>query len=97
MREPLRVLDLYSGAGVIWNKLGQEFELAAYTPVDIKARLPACIPMKVDARSVRAFDLARLMSLIWTAMVTAGKSRKAFRRIKSRTAVFITCGSRPGK
>jgi hypothetical protein len=35
--EPLRVLDLYSGAGKIWSEMRKTFKVASYTPVDEKA------------------------------------------------------------
>lgn len=93
LAEPLRVLDLYSGEGILWKKLSSEFQVAAYTPVDIEPRVPACIRMNVDARSVRAFDLARFNVLdldcygdpweVWDSLA---------QRITARTAVFITYG-----
>jgi hypothetical protein len=93
LSEPLRVLDLYSGAGEIWKALGKEFPIAAYTPVDVKPRLPGCIPLNVDARSVGAFDLARFNVIdldsygdCWEVWDTLS------RRIQTRTAVFVTYG-----
>jgi hypothetical protein len=93
MGEPLKVLDLYAGAGSIWKALSAEFQVASYTPVDVRPRLPDCIPLKVDVRSVGAFDLARFNVIdldsygdcwdVWDSLA---------RRIRSRTAVFITYG-----
>jgi len=59
MPGPLRVLDLYSGTGAIWESLREWFELETYTPVDKNPQMLGVIRMKVDERTVKAFDMSR--------------------------------------
>lgn len=93
LKEPLRVLDLFSGEGRIWAAMRENFKLAAYTPVDEKPRQPGAIKLKVDARTVRAFDAQRFNVIDidsygepWEVLAAILPS------IKQATAIFLTYG-----
>jgi hypothetical protein len=93
LTEPLRVLDLYSGEGRIWQAMREHFTVAAYTPVDKKPRQPGAIRMTVDGRTAQAFDPKKFNVIdidsygepweVWNALQD---------RISSPTAVFFTYG-----
>jgi hypothetical protein len=93
LAEPLRVLDLFAGEGKLWTEMRKTFTLASYTPVDEKPRQPGAIKMKVDARTVRAFDPKQFNVLD---LDSYGEPWEIFAallpNIQPGTAVFLTYG-----
>lgn len=91
--EPLKVLDLFAGEGLIWSAMREFHSIEAYTPVDRNPRISGTIKMTVDARTVCAFDPSEFNVIdidcygdpfeIWSEIAD---------RITTRTAVFLTHG-----
>jgi hypothetical protein len=93
LSEPLRVLDLFSGEGRVWAAMRQNFNLTSYTPVDQNPRQLGAIKMKVDGRTVRAFNPDKFNVFD---IDTYGEPWEVFDavlpRIRLQTALFLTYG-----
>lgn len=90
-RDPPDVLDCFAGYGVMWGELRREFQLAAYTPIEMR-KIPGRLPMD---------SLRYLSAGGWSHNVidldAYGSPWKHFfamlPQIKAASTVFLTIGS----
>lgn len=90
---PLRVLDLYAGQGKLWGRLRSEFPVQAYTPCDVRPRMPGTLkanvtPLFVEAITASSYNVVDIDTYgepweTWAAVA---------RRTRERSAIFLTHG-----
>lgn len=92
--KPLRVLDLYAGAGTVWKEMRKHFEISSYVPLDKSPRQPGTIRVDDSTRFLPGFDMTEFNVVDIDPYGEPWPAWDVFTQmIKQKTAVFITNGT----